>query len=126
MNATLQHYYSIIAVFYTMSVAWTFVTMYHVFTVRRRRPWYRDPIGRHLMSFVVSDAIVFTFLASAFIWPVLATYNWYMWAYLIVGISGIPFNITWRVLIVWRYLGPKRRNAIDNHSQEDRGENSHE
>lgn len=106
MEAKLMLIYSIAAVFITVILAATFVGLYHFLSVRDGAPWYRNPLGRHLMTFVMVDGIVFAFLGTAYIFPGVVN-DVYRWFYLVVGVSGIPWTICWRILILWRLYHPK-------------------
>lgn len=107
MDGTALAVYSVIAVYTTVVEAATFIGMYHLMSVREGHPWYASPIGRNLMAFVAVDGCVFTFLGLAYAFPQLATYTWFTWAYLLVGISGFPWVIAWRIAVLWRLYHPR-------------------
>lgn len=113
MEAKLMLIYGVIAMFATIILAATFVGLYHFLSVRGGRPWYKNPLGRHLMAFVMVDGIVFTFLGTAYIFPGIVN-DVYRWAYLVVGISGIPWTIAWRIMILWRLYHPKDQEGIND------------
>lgn len=92
----------------TFTVAWAFVLGYTVLTARAREPWWRSMMGWHVLAFVAVDAVIFTFLAAAHLWPALVPHPWFQWAYL-GAIAGIAVVITWRIVIMVRLYAGKDR-----------------
>jgi len=87
----------------TALVAWAFIILYHVLS---RGAWRHDPLGRHLMALAAVDAAIFTTLAAANLWPVLAGTGWFRWVQLVV-VSGIAVTTAWRAVILWRLYHPR-------------------
>lgn len=87
--------------------AWGFVILYHAWS---RGAWMRDPVGRHVMSFVAVDAFVFTELAVGIAYPWILLITWFTWVY-IMSVAGIPWTIIERILImVGLYRSPGTGN----------------
>ena len=91
--------YAAALTFYTAGMAWAFVLLFHY---RSGGRWRFTVMGRHVMAFTAVDGLVFTLLASAYLAPALAAHSWYRWTYLVVGVTGIPWCITWRTVILLR------------------------
>lgn len=94
---------SLVVTYVSAFVPWGFVILYHRLS---RGAWRLERMGWHVMILTIVDALIFTMLASANIWPTLATYPWYQWSY--VGtVAGIPAVTAWRGWITWRLYHPR-------------------
>lgn len=71
--------------------------------------WRRDPIGRHLMVYVMVDAAVLLLGAVRFAGGAGLDTGWFAWIRVVVFV-GVPWTIGWRWLIL-RRLYRRDRNA---------------
>jgi hypothetical protein len=85
----------------TFTVAWMFVIGYTVLSARYGEPWWRSMMGWHVQSFVAVDAVIFSFLAAAHLWPALIPHSWFQWSYL-SAIACMAVTIIWRIFIMVR------------------------
>jgi len=100
------------------ALAWVFVVMYHVLTVRaarrdpdRRAPWWALPMGRHLMAFGAVIAAVTT-LSTLIRWlpASVLTSTWFALLNLAL-LAGVPMVLAHRVALTWRHNHPDRQDG---------------
>ncbi len=82
-----------------VGLAWSMVAG-HVFIIRYAltQPWYNNPVGRHMMSFMGGLTLILDITAVAYFVPTLpwrAEMRIFVW-------TLIPFLFTWRTVILFR------------------------
>lgn len=94
-------------------LSWVFVILHTVLSwIEWRRwgaiPWWRTVLGWLLTAAVASLGTVFAFLAAASVWPVLGTFPWYLWSYL-VAVSTIGAVIVGKITArIWLHVHARR------------------
>jgi len=93
-------------------LAWLFVTVYHVLSVRAARrdpdravPWWRQAGGLVVMNLAVEVALLTTLPSLARELGVnVATSDWFAWTYLTLY-AGLPVVLVWLVGLLLRAHG---------------------
>ena len=113
MNATLVHWYSVVVTFYTVGIAAVVAVSHHYYSTRvDKAPWWRTSAGRHVMSVTLGIGVTFLFLAVDYLWPQLGVHLWFVWLFLLFGITSLPTMLTQRWFMMRRYhRKPKDRSA---------------
>lgn len=90
-----------------IGLVWSMVAG-HVFIIRYAitQPWYRDPVGRHMMAFMGGMTLILDLTAVAYFYPALpwrSEMRIFVWTLL-------PFLFTWRTVILFRVKHYSRQN----------------
>lgn len=101
--ATLAHWYAVAVTFYTVAISALVAATHHYYSTRvDKAPWWRSSAGRHVMSVTLGIGVTFAFLAVADVWPSLGLHLWYVWLFLLFGITSLPTMLTQRWLMMRR------------------------
>lgn len=104
---------AVVVIWAIFGLSWLFVAQHTVLSAiesRRfgRTPWWRTAMGWLLTLAVASLGTVFAFLVAAQQWPVLATFGWFQWAYLLSFGGIVAVLVGKNVARIWLHVRARR------------------
>lgn len=102
---------------YVAAVLATFGPVAYSVLPNTRKTWYKDDVGRHLMVYMASFAIVIDLIVIALLTHSNQQNDWFAWVRAIVFIM-IPISLGWRDWIVIRPYFEKKPKEEEEEDEE--------